>query len=325
MIRTIAVVIVLWSSTALAQSATARADQLFRQGRDLMAAGKLAEACSAFEESQTVEPAVTTLLNLAGCREKLGQLATAWALFVDAARQAQSTSDAASQQLHDVAQEHAEKLEPRVSRLTIHVPLKSQVDGLEISRGSERVDAQLWNRAQPIDGGTYTITARAPGAKPWSTQVTVAVENDTKTVEIPDPRSLSQDLDEPAASSRMAVDATSQDPAPVSPRGASNAVPLVVGGGALVLLAGALGLELSARSQYDAALAAPETHRRVSLYDSATTRRYVAEAVAVSGLVAGGTAVWLYLRNRNRERGEVARTTVGVVPMAAGLGVSGRF
>jgi hypothetical protein len=76
---------------------------LFRQGRDLLAAGKVAEACSAFEESQKLEPAVTTLFNLAGCREKLGQFATAWGLFLDTARQTRSAADAASQQLHDVA------------------------------------------------------------------------------------------------------------------------------------------------------------------------------------------------------------------------------
>lgn len=52
MIRIITVVLVLSSSAALAQPAGAQAEVLFRQGRQLLAAGKLAEACSAFEESQ---------------------------------------------------------------------------------------------------------------------------------------------------------------------------------------------------------------------------------------------------------------------------------
>jgi hypothetical protein len=195
--RTVAVVFVLWSSVALAQSAGAQAEVLFRQARDLLAAGKVAEACSAFEESQKLEPAVTTLLNLAGCRERLGQLATAWGLFLDVVRQTRSTGDAASQQLHDVAQARAQKLEPRVSRLTINVPQKTQVDGLEITRDRDRVDAGLWNRALPIDGGTYTVTARAPGANLWSTQVTVAAESDTKTRRGPRPA-------QPAARSRQA-------------------------------------------------------------------------------------------------------------------------
>ena len=178
MIRTItiAITVITWSSAVRAQPVGAEAEVLFREGRDLIAAGKLAEACSAFDESEKLEPAVTTLLNLAACREKLGQLATAWGLFLDAARQTRSASNATNQQLHDVAQARAQKLEPRVSKLTINVPLQSQFDGLEIALGAERVDAGLWNRALPIDGGTYAITARAPGANQWSTQVTVPAQ-----------------------------------------------------------------------------------------------------------------------------------------------------
>lgn len=342
--RAIAVVFVMWSSATLAQPVGAQAEVLFRQGRDLMAAGKVAEACSAFEESQKLEPAVTTLLNLAGCREKLGQLATAWGLFLDAARQTRSASDAATQQLHDVAQARAQRLEPRVSKLTINVPLKSQFDGLEIARGAERVNAGLWNRALPIDGGSYTITARAPGANQWSTQVTVAAENDTKTVEIPDMRNLPRDLykppvprspappprpeaDKPTTTPRSpAVVVAAIDRAPASPRASSKAVALVIGGGALALLGGGLGFELWARSGYDAAKSEMTSQsRRDSLYNSANTKRYVAEAFAVSGLAAGGAAVWLYLRDRNVERGATSNANMHVVPTTTGLALSGQF
>src|SRR3977135_2013270 len=122
------------SSLASAQSASALAEALFRQGRELMAAGQTADACNAFAESQKLEPATSTLLNLASCREKLGQIATAWGLFVDAARQTRSASDPATRQLHTVAAERATRLENRISKLTINVPQGSQVDGLEISR-----------------------------------------------------------------------------------------------------------------------------------------------------------------------------------------------
>jgi hypothetical protein len=345
--RAIAVVFVMWSSAALAQPAGAQAEVLFRQGRDLLAAGKVAEACSAFEESQKLEPAVTTLLNLAGCREKLGQFATAWGLFLDAARQTRSAGDAASQQLHNLAQARAQKLEPRVSRLTINVPQKSQVDGLEITRGKDRVEPGLWNRALPIDGGTYTIIAHAPGSSPWSTQVTIAAESDTKTIEIPDLRNLPRDLDKPAPA------AAPPPPAPPHPSSAVPAiersetegrasrgidhppapsptsrkvVPLAIGAGALALLGGGLGFELWAESRYDAAKSERMSQpRRDSLYDAANTRRYVAEALAVSGLAAGGAALWLYLRNSNRTPDTTIDARVHVVPTATGLALSGRF
>jgi tetratricopeptide (TPR) repeat protein len=323
MIRAIAIafVFVTWSSVALAQSNGAQAEVLFRQGRKLMTAGKLAEACTAFDESQKLEPAVTTLLNLAACREKLGQLATAWGHFLEAARQTRSASDAATQQHHEVATTRARKLEPRVSKLTINVPQRSQIDGLEIRRDTERVNAGLWNRALPIDGGTYTITARAPGANEWSTQVTVAAERDTKTIEIPDLRNLPRDLDKPAPASHVEHD--EGEPAPVAPRAPSKTVPLLVGAGALALLGAGLGFELWAESNYDAAKSEMMSQaRRDSLYDSAATKRYVAQGFVVTGLAAGGVAVWLYLR-----RGERAPTSasVQVVPTVGGLAVAGWF
>jgi hypothetical protein len=324
MIRAIAIVFmfVTWSSIALAQSKGAQAEVLFRQGRKLMTAGKVAEACTSFDESQKLEPAVTTLLNLAACREKLGQLATAWGQFLEAARQTRSASDTATRQLHDTATARAKKLEPRVSKLTINVPQRSQVDGLEITRGQEPVNAGLWNRALPIDGGTYTITARAPGASHWSSEVTVTAERDTKTIEIPDLRNLPRDLEKPTSSAH--VDEGESDHAPAPSRAPSKTVPIAIGAGALALLGIGLGVELWAESNYDAAKSEMMSQsRRDSLYDSAATKRYFAQGFVVTGLAAGGVAVWLYLRTG--ERGAPTSASVQVVPMAGGLAVAGWF
>ena len=328
------------SSAAFAQPAGAQAEVLFRQGRELLAAGKTAEACNAFEESQKLEAAVTTLINLAGCRETLGQLATAWGLFLDAARQTRAAADASTQRLHDVAQARAQKLEPRVSKLTINVPSQNQFDGLEITRGAEHVSAGLWNRSLPVDGGTYTITARAPGANQWSTQVTVGAERDTKTIDIPDLRNLPKDLEPPPLPAKAApaplpapVDHGPAAPGPVvaeidrpvpAPHTAGR-TPIVVAAGALALLGGGLGCELWAESKYDAARSEMKSQdRRDALYSAANTRRYAAEGLAIGGLAAGGAALWLYLRDRNPEH---AMTSAGthVVPTTTGFALTGRF
>src|SRR5512143_948297 len=142
-----------------AQSSTAQAEALFRQGKDLIARGKIAEACAAFDASQKLDPTIATLLNQAACREKNGQLATAWGLFLDAERQSRAATDDATRQLHQVATDHAAKLEPRLSTLTITVPAENRVGGLEILRNNELVDPGAWNKALPVDGGTYQITA----------------------------------------------------------------------------------------------------------------------------------------------------------------------
>lgn len=333
--RVLAVVVVVVSSWAAhAQPAAAQAEVLFRQGRELLSEGKTAEACTAFEESQKLEPAVTTLLNLAGCREKLGQIATAWGIFLDAARQTRSAGDAAAQQLHDLAQARASKIESRVSKLTISVPLQSQFDGLDISRGADRVDPGLWNRALPLDGGTYTIKARTAGTNEWSTQITIAAENDIKTVQIPDLRNLPRDLEKAKTSpSRTVVSAPSAvvvteaaDVPEVPRRRSSSLAPFIVGGGALALLGCGLALELWAESSYDTAKAevTSQSHRD-SHYDSANTKRYIAEAAVLGGLVAGGAAVWLYLHGSAREHVTVTNGSVRVAPTVSGVVVFGYF
>jgi len=187
--RWLVVSLVVWSVVlatvlprAFAQSASVQAQSLFDEGRKLLQAGKLTEACAAFESSQKLDPAVTTLLNLADCREQNHQLATAWGTFVDANRMAR---DKNNDKLAKVASSHAHKLEPRLSKLTISVPADHQVTGLEILRGSDQVNPASWNHALPIDGGTYTITARAPGHTPWSATRTLKVEGDAQTVEVP--------------------------------------------------------------------------------------------------------------------------------------------
>jgi len=317
------------AAAAHAQPAGAQAEVLFREGRDLMAKGKIAEACAAFDQSQKLDPATTTLLNLAGCREKNNQLATAWGLFLDAERQTRGSTNEATKKLHDVAQDRATKLEPRVSKLTITVAAK--VDGLEIVRDQERIDPVMWNRALPVDGGTYTITAKAPGAQPFTTKVTVAAEKDAKTVEVPDlrapkpvPATPATTQPPPTTTGARPVEPVDDDERPRPERKRIAVVPIVIASvSATVLLGTAFGFSLWGDATYDDAKAEiADQARRDELYSSANTKRYVAEGLAVAGIAAAGATVWLIVRGR----GHAASTTAQRVRISpAGIAVVGRF
>lgn len=333
----IALSLVVWSGASFGQSGGAQAEVLFRDGRTLMAAGKYAEACAAFDQSQKLEPATTTLLNLAACREKLGQLATAWGLFLEAERQTRSASDAAGAKLHDVAKSHASALEPRVSKLSINVPDKSRIDNLAITSDGEAIEPVMWNRALPIDGGTHKITAHAPGANEWTTTITIGNEGDTKTVEIPDLRNLPRDLGAAAAPASPKIDTASTKPpeAPTNSEkdedeadthgGHSKVMPLVVGGSAVVLIGAGVGALLWGNSTYDQAKAEMnDQKRRDDLYDSANAKRYVAIGLGAAGIATAGVAVWLFFRHDSDEA-KVTASRRQVVISPTGISILGTF
>jgi len=167
--------LIVIAGRAHAQSAEAAA--LFDDGDKLFKQGKIAEACEAFEASNRIESRAGTLIRLGDCRERLGQLASAWSAFKDALIR---VKDPKKQKL---AKDHVAALEPRLSYLTIAVVRPS--DGLAITRDDKPVDPVEWNRAIPIDGGTYAIAASAPGHVAWKASTTVPAERGQITITVP--------------------------------------------------------------------------------------------------------------------------------------------
>jgi hypothetical protein len=165
-----------------AADSNAAAESLFREGKRLLKDHQVAAACEKFEASEKLEESVGTLLNLADCREKAGQLATAWADFLKAASVARTSRDASRE---TEARSRAAALEPRLSYLTISVSDANRVEGLAIKRDDATVDPAMWNQGVPVDAGTYQITGQAPGHEPWSTQVQIRGEAQKASVEVP--------------------------------------------------------------------------------------------------------------------------------------------
>lgn len=293
----IAIFILAAVPPAGAQPARNRADDLYDQGRGLIAADKILEACAAFEESQQLEPAITTLIALATCRERLGKLATAMELFLEADRQTRSASDPKAAQLQKIAQARAASLESRVSRLTISVSTQSKIDQLEIFRDRERLPTEAWNRALPVDGGTYTITARAPGTREWSVQVRLAVAADSKTIDIPDLRTFEAGVPRPSVRPGTKLAQSPEVSSTIREHG--SVLPIAVGAGSVALLGGALAFSLWGDSTYhDAQSELTDQSRRDTLEASANRKRLAAQGLVAGGVGCAGVAVWLYLRQR---------------------------
>jgi hypothetical protein len=162
-----------------ARAQNAEADQKFEEAERLLAAGKVVEACAAFEESNRLEPGAGALISIGLCKEKLGQLASALAAYEGALARVRDPKKKA------IARERVAALESRVSRVKIVVPSRFQMAGLAVTRNGAPVDAADWGRAVPVDGGRYEIAVSAPGYHPWRATIEVADDGGKATVEVP--------------------------------------------------------------------------------------------------------------------------------------------
>jgi hypothetical protein len=268
-------------------TATATAEQLFREGKRLMGEGNFAAACDAFDGSCRKAPAVSTLLNLADCREKNQQYASAWSHFIEAGRQARSDPSLAA--MYESAQRRAAAVEQRLSYLIINVPDDARIEGLIITRNGVPVDPAEWNRDIPVDGGEYRIEGKAPAYEPWSATVKVGSAKDKQSVNVP------------RFSAAITAPATTAPSVPADQPGTFTEKRRVAVGlwavGA-VALGGGLALELAARNTYEDAKTDSDNARRHQLTADANRQRHYAMAAGAAGVVAAGVGVLLWYSGR---------------------------
>lgn len=247
----VAVVICAQSSIALAEepspppSATiAAAEQLFNEGRSMFDKGDFAAACPRFEASYKLDAALGTLLNMATCYEKLGQLASAWGRYREVLAVATKVGDLARIK---IARDRADAIEPKLPRLTIRVG--AAIPGLAVTRDDIPVDPAVIGVGVYVDPGDHTVTASAVGRKPFTQTVTLA-EMGTRIVVVPD----------------LAVDPSYKGPVPVAgpttirveqealdPGRTRRILGLALGGAGIAATVGGVSVGLFASSTYDKA------------------------------------------------------------------------
>ena len=315
---TSALLIAMMVGRASAQSAEAEA--LFHEAEQDLAAGKIAEACEAFEASNVAESRAGTLIRLGECREQNHQLASAWSAYRDALTRAKDPRK------KQYAEQRIAAIEPQLSHLTIDVPDAVRIDGLELARDGKPVDALLWNHALPVDGGDYAIVAHAPGHVDWTTTAHVAAHDDNVTVEV-----------KPLVKAAVAV-AVAPAPPPTTTPAASGSKHVLTAqrdvaiGAAALAVGGAIAgaaFGLSAQHDHDDAFAlCPSVSTPCADAARATQLLVTGHARALDANIAFGiagasaiAAVVLWLTGAPPDE----RAAVRVVPMQHGLAVMGAF
>jgi hypothetical protein len=234
-----------WQGRAQTVVTTTAADALFTEGQRLMQSGNYAEACRKLAESQKIEPAVGTELNLAVCLRNNGQLASAWSTFLAAVS---SASQARQTERVEYARTQAAALEPRLGRLAVTAPsprpggLLVRVDGAELPEA-------LWTTGLPIDAGEHVVEATAPGYQPTKQRITTS-DQSTKTVVLA-PMSRERDTSGEAPGQGMRPASGTSFVAAPEDRGSERTLAPLIGGLGLVALGVGGYFGLTARGQFD--------------------------------------------------------------------------
>jgi hypothetical protein len=304
----------------------ALAESLFEAGRELMKQGKVAEACPKFAESQRQDPSPGTLINLAQCHEALGQTASAWAEFKEAATLARSMGRGSQEQF---ANDAVRRLEPKLSRLVI-APPPASVPGLVVTRDGVEIGSASFGTALAVDPGEHVIEAKAPGYESFSTKVTVRPDGDSQSVALP--TLAASPVTAPAA--QAATEPKAEEPKS-EPRaaGSNHTLAYVAGGVGIAGIGVGVVFGLLAKSQADAAEDDPELCPKKSCspagrseIDAAETKALVSTIGFGVGAVGIGVGVVLLLSGSGDERAEHARRVIADVgPGRAVIGYRGSF
>ncbi len=150
-----------------------------------------ATACPKFAESQRLDPAPGTLLNLAQCEEKLGKTASAVADYKLAAE-----SFAPSDPRLAYARTRVAALSATVPRLTVKLKAGAP-EGTKVVRSGVELETTGLGTAQMVDPGEHEIVVSAPGRKKNKTTI-VMKAGEWRAVTVAASEEAAEDTDEPS-------------------------------------------------------------------------------------------------------------------------------
>ena len=152
-------------ASAQASTDPAAADALLQKGREAAEKGQWAVAASKFAESQRLDPAPGTLLNLADCEEHLGQLASAYDHYKTALETMPGNDDRVP-----FAKSHVAALERTVPHLTLNAGTDLPAD-TKVMRDDVQLGEASFGLPLPVNPGTHVVIVLAPGHKEKRTTI----------------------------------------------------------------------------------------------------------------------------------------------------------
>ena len=178
-----------------------RASDLFRAGRAAAAAGDDKTACERFAQSDALQPAPGTQLNLGACEAKQGHLLAAREHFRKAGAEFKPDDVRRA-----VAINSANDLTDRLPVLTVHAA-DGVPAGVQVTLDGAPLDLKVLEHGIELDPGTTKLVVTADGRKPREYEVVLKeAEKRDLSVDVGEPLGTAADAPTPAPSLPPAVD-----------------------------------------------------------------------------------------------------------------------
>jgi hypothetical protein len=302
------------------RAAIHEAEQLFDEARALVKDQRYAEACDKFARSFELGQVIGAELNLGDCAERDGRFAVAWRLFDAAARDWERKDDGERARF---ARASADRVATKLA--TIVVMLADPIAAGVTVRIGERELSPAREIRELVDPCKVEVVVTVPGRPP----VRQTVDTRAGATTTIDGSVIAPPTPAPAPTPAPVSSASRGEPAPIA-RQRSRVTELALGGGAIALAGGALGMWRWSAGTYDRAVREANDVEQEQLTDKARRQIYIAQGLGVVSIACAGLAAWLYVRRSNHEPSAIAKAArVTVAPMLArdraGLFLEGRY
>jgi hypothetical protein len=270
------------SSGARAEEPPLTGEELFRKGRVAMGEENYDLAFHYFEQSQRVDPALGTLLNMAVCDEKQGRIGAALARMRDALIQAPPTD-----KRRTLISGRIVELEKRLARLTLRYDA-SMGGGVTVAIDGRQIERAELGKELLLDPGPHQLKCAGPRGELCAQSFTLSAG---ETAERPLVITL------PAPVPNVPAPTETKAPPPPSTRGSTLAYGLGALGIAGIGVGLAAGLVVIEKKNFVTEHCNPRgcDPDAVAAASSGKTYSWVSTVAMGTGIVALGTSAYLLL------------------------------
>jgi hypothetical protein len=291
------------------------AEALFQAGREAAVRGDYREACAKFAESQRLDPAPGTLINLGDCKEHLGLFASAWQHYREAADRLPGDKRVEGLKARMAA------IEPRLSRLTLTLAPGAPADA-RVTRDAVELGAASLGVAMPIDAGDHLIVVTAPMREVKRYSLTI-VEAKAQVIELSPGEAT-------ASSVAPSPSPLPPAPAPGSGAGSGRVAGFVIGslGIAGLVTSGVTGV-MTLQRKNAVEMACPHrlcpTTAGLEAAAQGKTLSLVSTVAFAAGLAGAGVGIYLVVSSTPRAAPAVVALGPMIGPGNTGLQLQGQF